>query len=115
MAGVGNQFDRSSGAGNLGMILKKREDEERRMKKHYVFTDGERRYFDQLQQNFNVSVTGGVQLIINQQGLPGQWRMSPDGSGLERVDIPQTVMPPPVDVDSTSPTVEEIKKVNGVA
>lgn len=97
------------------MILKKREDEERRMKKHYVFTDGERRYFDQLQQNFNVSVTGGVQLIINQQGLPGQWRMSPDGSGLERVDIPQTVMPPPVDVDSTSPTVEEIKKVNGVA
>jgi predicted secreted protein len=79
------------------------------MQTDYNFTDRERLFFDRLQQQFNTSVVNGIQMIVTQQDLQGQWRMKADGSGIERADIPQ-LLPPDSDFKA-----EVRKKNNGLA
>jgi hypothetical protein len=53
----------------------------------YQFTDKEKLYFDRLHQEYNAAVNAGLRMIMTQQDLPpGQWRVKPDGSGIELPD-----------------------------
>jgi hypothetical protein len=76
----------------------------------YKFSDRERLYFDRLQQQFNTSMSSGIQMILMQQAFEGQWRIKSDGSGIERIDMLQRSL-----------ALEEVKKaevsqkVNGLA
>ena len=76
------------------------------MKSDYTFTPQERSYFERLQMQFQTGVNSGISLICTQQDLPGQWRVKPDGSGIERADLP-----PSVPAEAQQPE----KSVNGVA
>jgi hypothetical protein len=78
------------------------------MQTSYKFSDRERSYFDRLQQQFNTGVLSGIQMIVTQQGLDGSWRIAPDGSGIERADLPQTAA-------FIEPAEEAVKKANGLA
>lgn len=73
----------------------------------YQFTPAERNYLERLHLDFQARVNACINLIVNQQGLPGEWRVKADGSGLEAVtplQLPQPASPP-----------QEAPKVNGVA
>jgi hypothetical protein len=78
-------------------------------KTNYEFTPQERMYFERLQQDFNASVSAGIRLIMTQQDLQGQWRVKPDGSGLELPDAT------PAFPAAKSNPAELEKKVNGMA
>jgi hypothetical protein len=54
----------------------------------YQFTEKELSYFERLHKEFQANVAAGVRLIIEQQSLTGQWRIKPDGLGLERAETP---------------------------
>ncbi len=63
------------------------------MKIDYTFTPQERSYFERLQMQFQTGVNSGISLICTQQDLPGQWRVKPDGSGIERADLQSPFAP----------------------
>jgi hypothetical protein len=80
----------------------------------YSFTEKERLYFERLQQEFQAGVAAGIRLIVTQQDLPGQWRIKPDASGLERADVPPP--PNPEQLRAAMQLAPEMeKKVDGVA
>jgi hypothetical protein len=64
------------------------------MQTSYQFSDRERLYFDRLQQQFNIGLMSGIQMIVTQQGLGGSWRIKADGSGIERADLFPMLDPP---------------------
>lgn len=77
--------------------------------REYTFTAQEQGFFERQRQQINaavMSMNNAIGLLLAQQGLPGEWRMKMDGTGIERVDGPMLTMP-----------VEEPKgkRVNGVA
>jgi hypothetical protein len=39
--------------------------------------------------NLATQMNGALNLICRQNGLPGQWRLAPDGTKLVRIDQPQ--------------------------
>lgn len=74
-------------------------------KSTYDFTPQERLYLERLHLDFQARVNACISLIVNQQGLPGEWRVKADGSGLEAVS--------PFQLPPAAP--QEGKKANGLA
>ena len=57
----------------------------------HVFSARERAFFVRQIQQMNAlqaAVQTAIALVIEQQELEGNWRLRPDGSGLERIDPP---------------------------
>ena len=57
----------------------------------HLFSDGERNFFLRQIQQMNAlqgAIQNAIALVIEQQALEGQWRLRPDGSALERIDLP---------------------------
>jgi hypothetical protein len=54
-------------------------------KNSYDFSPQERLYLERLHLDFQARVNACITLIVSQQGLPGEWRVKADGTGLEAV------------------------------
>jgi hypothetical protein len=57
----------------------------------HLFSEKERAFFAKQIQQVNamqMAIQNAMALVIEQQSLEGQWRLKQDGSGIERVDLP---------------------------
>jgi hypothetical protein len=78
-------------------------------KTSYDFTPAERLYLERIHLDYQARVNASISLIVNQQGLPGEWRVKADGSGLEAVSqMPMQHLP-------LAAPKQEGKKANGLA
>jgi hypothetical protein len=75
-------------------------------KTSYDFTPAERLHLERIQVEYQSRLQASISLIVSQQGLPGDWRVRPDFSGLEAAT--------PMQLPQAAP-LQEGKKVNGLA